>query len=240
MLFRSANVLWPTVIEKIRPEVAAVQEPFGNAVHVCTPNMLGSDLRQSEMRGKTVAIFGCGTIGLFAMLIAKAMGARKVIGIEPNAKNKQKALACGADKVIDPSDHSAAEVKSFFDGYGADYCLEMSGFPSSLQQAIQGSRRGGNVVLFGLSSGDVTIPQFEDLITAGKRIHAIVGRRCFSTWEITKQLLEDQNNGIQDLVWKHVLEEGKGTILPLTEFTPDRFEKNLSEFPKTLVKIGSL
>ena len=86
----------------------------------------------------------------------------------------------------------------------------MSGFPSSLQQAIQGSRRGGNVVLFGLSSGDVTIPQFEDLITAGKRIHAIVGRRCFSTWEITKQLLEDQNNGIQDLVWKHVLEEGKG------------------------------
>lgn len=234
------NVLWPTVLEKIRPEVAAVQEPFGNAVHVCTPNMLGSDLRQSEMRGKTVAVFGCGTIGLFAILIARAMGATKIIGIEPNAKNKQKALDCGADKVIDPSDRSAEEVKSFFGGYGADYCLEMSGFPASLQQAIKGSRRGGNVVLFGLSTGDVTIPQFEDMITAGKRLHAIVGRRCFATWEITKQLLEDKSNAIQDQVWKHVLEEGKGTILPLAEFTPERFERNLTEHPKTLVKISSL
>jgi threonine 3-dehydrogenase len=187
-----------------------------------------------------VAVFGCGTIGLFSILIARAMGARKIIGIEPNAKNKQKALDCGADKVIDPSDKSAEEVKAFFEGCGADYCLEMSGFPSSLQQAIKGARRGGHVALFGLSSGDVTIPQFEELITAGKRLHAIVGRRCFSTWEITKQLLEDKTNGIQDQVWKHVLEEGKGTILPLTEFTPELFERNLSEHPKTLVKITSL
>ena len=235
-----ANVLWPTVLERIRPEVAAVQEPFGNAVHVCTPNMMGSDLRQSELKGKTVAVFGCGTIGLFSILIARAMGARKILGIEPNAKNKAKALACGADKVIDPSDRSAEEVKNFFEGYGADYCYEMSGFPSSLQQAIQGARRGGHVVLFGLSSGDVTIPRFEELITAGKRIHAVVGRRCFSTWEITKQLLEDKANGIQEQVWKHVLEEGKGTILPLAEFAAERFEKNLTEHPKTLVKIGSL
>jgi threonine 3-dehydrogenase len=235
-----ANVLWPTVLEKVRPEVAAVQEPFGNAVHVCTPNMLGSDLSQSEMKGKTVAVFGCGTIGLFAIMIAKAMGARKVIGIEPNPKNKAKALACGADKVIDPSDHSAEEVRAFFEGYGADYCLEMSGFPSSLVQAIQGARRGGHIALFGLSSGDLTIPRFEEIITAGKRLHAIVGRRVFATWEITKQLLEDRSNGIQEMVWKHVLEEGKGTILPLGEFTQERFEKNLLEHPKTLVQISRL
>ena len=231
-----ANVLWPTVLEKVRPEIAAVQEPFGNAVHVCTPNMLGSNLKENEIRGKTVAIFGCGTIGLFAILIARAMGATKIIGIEPNAKNKAKALACGADKVIDPSDRSADEVKDFFDGYGADYCMEMSGFPSSLLQAIKGARRGGHIALFGLSSGDLTIPNFEDLITSGKRLHAIVGRRVFSTWEITKQLLEE-NNGIQDQIWKHVLDEGKGTILPLNEFTKDRFEKNLLEHPKTLVQI---
>jgi threonine 3-dehydrogenase len=233
------NVLWPTILEKVRPEVAAVQEPFGNAVHVCTPNMANSDLRQSEMRGKSVAIFGCGTIGLFSILIARAMGAKKIIGIEPNAKNKKKALACGADEVIDPSESSAEIVRSFTDGYGADYALEMSGFPSSLVQSIAAARRGGNIVLFGLSTGDVTIPQFENLITAGKRIHSIVGRRVFSTWEITKQLLEDKQNGIQDAVWKHILEEGQGTILPLSEFTPDRFEKNLSEHPKTLVKISA-
>ena len=38
----------------------------------------------------------------------------------------------------------------------------------------------------------------------------MVGRRVFATWEITNQLLEDRANGIQDQVWKHVLEEGKG------------------------------
>lgn len=235
-----ANVLWATNLDKVRPEVAAVQEPFGNAVHVCTPTMLGSDLRQSEMKGKTVAVFGCGTIGLFAIMVARSLGARKVIGIEPNGKNKAKALAVGADKVIDPSDQSAEEVRSFLDGYGADYSLEMSGFPSSLVQAIRGARRGGHICLFGLSSGDLTIPQFEDVITAGKRLHSIVGRRVFSTWEITRQVLEDRTNGIQDQVWKHVLEEGRGTILPLEEFTHDRFEKNLLEHPKTLVQIGKV
>ena len=234
------NVLWPVVLEKIKPEVAATQEPFGNAVHVCTPTMLHSDLAQSEMRGKTVAVFGCGTIGLFAIMIARAMGATKIIGIEPNAKNKAKALAVGCDKVIDPSENSAEEIKAFFGGYGADYALEMSGFPSSLLQAIKAARRGGNICLFGLSSGDLTIPHFEEIITSGKRLHAIVGRRVFATWEITKKLLEDKSNGIQDLVWKHVLEEGKGTILPLSEFTQERFEKNLQEFPKTLVSIAKL
>jgi threonine 3-dehydrogenase len=234
------NVLWPTVLDKVRPEVAAVQEPFGNAVHACTPNMRGFDLGSSEMRGKTVAVFGCGTIGLFALLIARAMGARKIIGIEPNPKNKAKALACGADEVIDPAENSAEQIKDFLDGYGADYSLEMSGFPSSLLQAIRAARRGGHIVLFGLSSGDLTIPQFEDVITAGKRLHSVVGRRVFATWEITKQLLENRANGIQEQIWKHVLEEGQGTILPLEEFTPDRFEANLLQYPKTLLQIGRL
>jgi len=235
-----ANVLWPTSLDKIRAEVAAAQEPFGNAVHVCTPNMLGSDLSKSEMKGKTVAVFGCGTIGLFSIMIARAMGASRIIGVEPNAKNKAKALSVGADKVIDPSEHSAEEIKAYFDGYGADYSLEMSGFPSSLLQAIRAARRGGHIVLFGLSSGDLTIPQFEEIITAGKRLHSVVGRRVFATWELTQKLLEDKANGIQDQIWKHVLEEGRGTILPLAEFTKDRFEKNLSEHPKTLVKIGAV
>ncbi len=235
-----ANVLWPTVIDKIRPEVAAVQEPFGNAVHVCTPSIPGQTVANAEMRGKTVAIFGCGTIGLLAILVARALGARKIVGIEPNPRNQERARALGADLVIPPGDNAASEVRSFCDGVGADYALEMSGFPSSLVSALDGSRRGGHIVLFGLSGGDLTIPRFEEVVTAGKHIHAIVGRRVFATWEITRALLEDRRNGIQDQIWKHILDEGKGSILPLSEFTPERFEKNLNEFPKTLVSINAL
>jgi threonine 3-dehydrogenase len=235
-----ANVLWPTDLNKIRPEVAAVQEPFGNAVHVCTPNMRNSDLGQSELRGKTVALFGCGTIGLFSILIARAMGAKKIIGIDPNPAQRAKAIRCGADAAFAPSDRSADEIKEHLGSFGADYCFEMSGFSSSVLQAIAASRRGGHIVLFGLSSGDLTIPAFEELITAGKRIHAIVGRRVFSTWEITKQLLEKQENGIQEMVWKEVLERGEDTITPLSDFTPEVFERRMLAHPKTLVRVGRL
>ena len=113
----------------------------------------------------------------------------------------------------------------------------MSGFASSVLQALKASRRGGHIVLFGLAAGDLSIPSFEEFITAGKRIHAIVGRRIFSTWEMSKQLLEDRQNGIQDKIWDIILNKGQGTILPLTEFTPERFETNLSAHPKTLVSI---
>ena len=58
-----AKALWPTDLSKIRPEVGAIQEPFGNAVHAC---------QVTDLRGANVAILGTGTIGLFACLIALA------------------------------------------------------------------------------------------------------------------------------------------------------------------------
>ena len=77
-----AKALWPTDLSRIRPEVAAVQEPFGNAVHAC---------QATDLRGKTVAILGCGTIGLFAVLIARGLGATKIIGVEVDPKHAQMA-----------------------------------------------------------------------------------------------------------------------------------------------------
>lgn len=228
-----AKVLWPTDLAKIRPEVAAIQEPFGNAVHACAP------FPGASLQGKNVAIFGCGTIGLFAVMIARAMGAKKIIGIEPNARNQEKARKCGADKVIVPGENSAREVREFFggDGDGADYCLEMSGFSSSVVQAIHAAGHGGAIVLFGLASGDLTIPSFEEFIIRGKRIYSVVGRRIFATWDITKQLLEDRANGIQDKIWDIILERGEGTVLSLDDFDAKQFEENLGRYSKTLLRI---
>ena len=56
-----AKAIWPTDLERIRPEVAAIQEPFGNAVHAC---------QITDLRGRSVAVLGTGTIGLFAVLVA--------------------------------------------------------------------------------------------------------------------------------------------------------------------------
>ena len=228
-----ANVLWATDTQKIRPEVAAIQEPFGNAVHACAP------FPGASLKGKNVAIFGCGTIGLFSIMIARAMGAKKIIGVEPNPRNQEKAKLSGADHVIAPSENSAAEIRAYFggDGDGADYCLEMSGFSSSVVQAIQAAGHGGAIVLFGLASGDLIIPNFEEFIIRGKRIYSVVGRRVFDTWDTSKKLLEDRSNGIQDKIWEVILERGQGTLLSLKDFDAKKFEDNLSLYSKTLVRI---
>ena len=88
-----AKALWRTDISKIRPEVAAVQEPFGNAVHACT---------KVDLRGKSVAIFGTGTIGLFAVLVARGLGAGRILGIDPVPRHANMALQLGAVDDLQP------------------------------------------------------------------------------------------------------------------------------------------
>src|SRR6185369_12210556 len=69
------HIVWKTNTAKIRPEVAAMQEPFGNAVHAAS---------KVDLKGKTVAIFGLGPIGMFLALVARGLGAASIIGVEPN------------------------------------------------------------------------------------------------------------------------------------------------------------
>ena len=82
----------------------------------------------TDLRGKTVAIAGCGTIGLFAVLVARGLGAAKILGIEVNPRHAEMALALGADLVLTPdttdrvnSDKALVEqVKDLTKGVGVD------------------------------------------------------------------------------------------------------------------------
>src|SRR4030095_7898846 len=96
------------------------------------------------------------------------------------------------------SDPSLLEaVRGATGGIGLDVALEMSGFNSSVNNAIQATRRGGDVVLFGLHSGDFTIERFERIIMNGITLTSVIGREIFRTWTLTQRLLEDRANGIQ-------------------------------------------
>lgn len=235
-----AKALWPTDLTKIRPEVAAVQEPFGNAVHAC---------QAADLRGRTVAIVGCGTIGLFAILIAKGMGATKVIGIEVDPHHAELARRLGCDAVLTPNPsppdrpHAAdpllrEQVRALTDGAGVDVAMEMAGFNSSLNNAIKITRRGGHVVLFGVKNGDAVIEDVHRVVMDGLQLHGIVGRRIFGTWEITRNLLEDRSNGIQDAVWKVILNEGKGTLVDIHDWEKDAFEQVIRQHPKALIRFA--
>lgn len=234
-----AKALWRTDLDKIRPEVAAVQEPFGNGVHACT---------KVDLRGKRVAIFGTGTIGLFAVLIARGLGAGTVIGIDPNPVHAEKARRLGCDVVVEPSlegadpikpDLAVAQaIKDATDGVGADVTLEMSGFNSALNTAIKATRRGGDVILFGIRDGQVVIDDYSGLVMDGIALHSVVGREIFDTWRITKSLLEDRTNRIQELVWEVILEEGVGTVIDIADWEQGAFEQAIAAHPKVVIRFA--
>lgn len=231
-----AKSLWRTDTSKIRPEVAAIQEPFGNAVHVCT---------KVNLRGKRVAVIGCGTIGLFAVAIARAMGAVKIIGVEPNESHAEMARRLGADVVLRPergklphaSDPKLTEqIRSLTDGVGVDVALEMSGINASVNNAIHAVRRGGDVILFGLKSGDAVIENFDRVIVDGIALHSVIGRRIFETWHITRHLLESRDPNIHDLIWEVMLNRGDGTIIDFKDYDRTTFEQAITKYPKVILR----
>lgn len=234
-----AKVLWLTDQTKIRPEIACMQEPFGNAVHACT---------KVDLRGKRVAVFGCGPIGLFVVLIARSLGASAIIGVGRGNRNTDLAKACGADMILNVSDTSQKEypwshdqdivdkIKDYTKGVGVDVAFEMAGFNSSVNNAIQSVRRGGDVILFGLKSGNFTLEQFDRMIVRGVTLHSIIGRQIFKTWYITRGLLEDASNGIQEKIWKIIMQEGRGTVVPFSSYDPIHFEEQLMAHPKIVIK----
>jgi threonine 3-dehydrogenase len=234
-----AQTLWPTDSRKIRLEVAALQEPFGNAVHAASV---------ADMRGRSVAVFGCGTIGLFVIMVARALGATRVIGVEPLPKNIEMARRLGADDVIPVDVAQAArngwsadkdlvrQVREAFGGIGADISLEMAGFNTSVNNAIQSTRRGGDVILFGLKQGNFRIQALDRMIVNGLTLHSVIGRRLFADWYTTRNLLEDRSNGIQDLILEVILGGGGESVVHIEDFTGPGFEDVLAAWPKPLIQ----
>jgi threonine 3-dehydrogenase len=235
-----AKSLWRTDLEKIRPEVAAVQEPFGNGVHAC---------QATDLRGRSVAIIGCGTIGLFAILIARGMGARQIIGVEVDPHHAELARRLGCDAVITPNvappdrphasdPHLREQIRALTDGVGVDVAMEMAGFNSSLNNAIKVTRRGGHVVLFGVKNGDAVIEDVHRVVMDGLQLHGVVGRQIFGTWDITKRLLEDRTNGIQDAVYDVILNRGEGTVVDIGAWERQSFEETIKRHPKAVIRFA--
>ena len=235
-----AKNLWAIDESRIRPEIAAVMDPFGNAVHATT---------KVDVRGQRVAVMGCGPIGLFSILLLKNFGAAKIIAVDVNPGNLEMAKACGAHEIIQPKnivkehdyDHDPdviARINELTYGKGVDIAMEMAGPPSSLNNALEATRRGGQVVLFGLKDGDLTVPKFSRFIVKGLTIHGVIGRRIFSTWQTAQRILSDTSNGIQGDIWDVILKGGQGTIVSLADYEPGSFEKTLNTHPKVIIKIN--
>lgn len=230
-----AQVAWKVDAGKIRPEVAVLMEPFGNAVHAAS---------KVDFKGKTIAIFGLGPIAQFLVLIARGLGAKTIIGIEPSDEAIEIGKKLGVDETIKIapgkdfySDKSVIrKIIQLTNGLGVDVSFEMAGFNDSVNNAIASVRRGGEVILFGLKTGDFVFEDYNRLVMKGITMHCVAGRQIWGTWEITKKLLESSENGIAEKLWSVLLNNGNGTILPIEEYDKEKFEEMMKNNPKILLK----
>ena len=171
--------------EGIHPDAASIMEPFGNAVHAAFGTGGGEDIATNP-----VAVIGCGPIGLFAVAIARSLGAWKVIAIEPNEYRREMAAGMGADLSVDPTDvDPVAAVMDATKGIGAEVVLEMSGNARAIDQGTRMLARGGRMSLLGLPEGPVTLDLNDQVIFKEARLQGITGREMFRTWQQTTTLL---------------------------------------------------
>jgi len=157
-------------------------DPLGNAVHT---------VLAGEIATKTVAITGCGQIGLFAIAVAKLCGAAMVFAVEVNPYRRSLATKMGADVVLDPTTEDAtARILAATDGVGVDVLLEMSGHQNGINTGLKALRTGGRASLLGIPSRPVTLDLAEDIIFKGAVVQGINGRKMYETWFQMEALLK--------------------------------------------------
>jgi threonine 3-dehydrogenase len=174
---------WPS--ESLSPEIAAIQEPMGNAVFATFVE---------EITTASVAVLGCGPIGLMAVAICKFAGAARVFATDVMPHRREMAAKMGADCVLDGAGDVVEEIRRETGGTGVDVVLEMSGAEQAIHQAFQMITNGGRVSLLGLPSRPVTLDLNDAIIFRGVRVYGITGRQLWGTWYKTAALLREGLN----------------------------------------------
>jgi threonine 3-dehydrogenase len=195
-------VIWRNDRSKLPPEIATLQEPFGNAVFATS---------EQDLAGRSVAVLGCGPIGLFTIGIAKASGAATVMAADRTPFRLGLAEKMGASAVVNV-DETPDMTEWFLDHHdriGFDVVFEMSGSPRAIADSFRIARNGGRVILFGIPSRPVEIDVAESLIFKNLNVLALNGRKIFETWYRTRWLLESGVVDLRPLITKE---------LPLEEF----------------------
>lgn len=131
-------------------EQAVLIEPLATPVHAVR---LAGDLR-----GKSVAILGSGTIGLFVLTAARHAGAGRIVMTDPLSEKRRLALELGADAVIDATaDDVPGQVRETL-GESADVVFDCVAIQQTMDQAVAMSLKAGTVVVVGVPEASVTIP----------------------------------------------------------------------------------
>ena len=154
-------------------DVAAIFDPFGNAVHTAL---------QFPVLGEDVLITGAGPIGIMAAAVVRKAGARYIVITDLNEPRLELARKMHVDLAINVKETSVAEAqKKLGMVEGFDIGLEMSGNPTAFREMLSNMCHGGRIAMLGIPSEDMAI-DWNKVIFNMLSIKGIYGREMFETW----------------------------------------------------------
>ena len=166
---------------KINQEVAAIFDPFGNAVHTAL---------SFPVLGEDVLITGAGPIGIMAIPVVRHAGARHVVVTDMNPFRLELAQKMGATVAVNPTQKSIEEVqKQLGMQEGFDVGLEMSGNAQAFHDMIANMSHGGKIAVLGIPAKDMPM-DLRHVIFNMLTIKGIYGREMYETWYKMSVMLE--------------------------------------------------
>jgi threonine 3-dehydrogenase len=166
---------------QIDRDVAAIFDPFGNAVHTALA---------FDVLGEDVLITGAGPIGIMAAAVVRHAGARYVVITDLNEYRLDLARKVGVDLALNVKQTSIAESqKTLGMQEGFDVGLEMSGNASAFRDMIHNLCHGGKIAMLGIPTEEIAI-NWREVIFNMLTIKGIYGREMYETWYKMTVLLQ--------------------------------------------------
>ncbi|HEY2043188.1 MAG TPA: L-threonine 3-dehydrogenase [Jatrophihabitans sp.] len=165
----------------IDPDLGAIFDPFGNAVHTAL---------SFPLVGEDVLITGAGPIGLMAAAVARHVGARFIVITDVSEPRLELARGMGADLAVNIASSTVADAQHALGmREGFDVGMEMSGHPSALPDMIANMNHGGRIAMLGLPSEPITV-DWAKVVTHMLTVKGIYGREMFETWYAMSAMLQ--------------------------------------------------
>lgn len=159
--------------DDISDEIAAVFDPFGNAVHTAL---------SFDLVGEDVLVTGAGPIGIMGALVAQKAGARKVVITDISPYRIELAKRLGVQHVVDVSNNTLHDVMDEIGmTEGFDVGLEMSGAAPAMRQMISRMNNGGKIALLGIAPTAFAV-DWNEIIFKMLTVKGIYGREMYETW----------------------------------------------------------
>jgi threonine 3-dehydrogenase len=167
--------------DNISDDLAAIFDPFGNAVHTAL---------SFNLTGEDVLITGAGPIGIMAAAVARHVGARHVVVTDVNDYRLGLAMKMGASRAVNVAHQNVEDVMQELGmTEGFDVGMEMSGVPSAFTSMLENMNHGGKIAMLGIPSSDMAI-DWTKVIFKGLEIKGVYGREMFETWYKMASLIQ--------------------------------------------------